>query len=99
MLQTVKGEGAVDVIRFPGTLDAFHMMRLKSHLTRLLNRHPKILFLDLAQTQRVELAGLGMLIDRVKRLGNGHGVVRFSNVSPTVHRTLARAGVNELLFS
>ena len=87
------------VIRFPGTLDAFQMVRMKSQLTRLLNRHPKLLLLDLAETRRVELVGLGMLIDRLKRNGNGHGTVRFSNVSPTVHRTLARAGVDEFLLS
>lgn len=89
-----------NVIRFPGTLDAYQMVRLKSRLTRLLNRHPKVIFLDLAATRRVELAGLGMLIDRVRRFGNGHGQqIRFSNVSPAVHRTLARAGVDEFLLS
>lgn len=87
------------VIRFPGTLDAFQMVRMKSRLSRLLNRHPKLLLLDMAATRRVELAGLGMLIDRLKRVGNGHGVIRFSNVSPAVHRTLSRAGVNGLLLS
>ena len=87
------------VIRFPGTLDAPEMVRMKSRLTRLLNRHPKLLLLDLAETRRVELAGLGMLVDRLKRLGNGHSVIRFSNVSPQVHRTLARAGMNGFLSS
>ncbi len=87
------------VIRFPGTLDALEMVRMKPRLTRLLNRHPKLLLLDLGQTQRVELAGLGILVDRIKRLGNGHGIVRFSNVSARVHRTLARAGMNAFLAS
>lgn len=90
-----------NVIRFPGTLDAFQMVRMKPRLTRLLNRHPKLLFLDLARTRRVELAGLGILIDRLRRNGNGHGRVRFSfsNVSPAVHQTLARAGLNGLSLS
>lgn len=87
------------VVRFPGTLDAFQMIRMKPRLTRLLNRHPKLLLLDLAETRRVKLAGLGMLVDRLKRFGNGHSVVRFSNVSPQVHRTLARAGVDGFLSS
>lgn len=87
------------VIRFPGTLDAFQMVRMKPRLTRLLNRHPKILLLDLGATRRVKLAGLGILIDRLKRQRNGTGVVRFSNVSPQVHRTLARAGMDAFLAS
>lgn len=86
------------VVRFPGKLDALQMVRMKSRLTRLLKRHPKLLLLDLARTRRVELAGLGMLVDRLKRVGNGQGIVRFSNVSPQVHRTLARAGVDEMLL-
>ena len=87
------------VIRFPGRLDAFQMVRMKPRLTRLLNRHPKLLLLDLGQTRRVELAGLGILVDRLKRFGYGESVVRFYNVSPWVHRTLARAGMNAFLNS
>jgi anti-anti-sigma factor len=85
------------VLRFPGTLDAFQMVRMKSRLTRLLNQHPKVLVLDLRATRRVELAGLGILVDRLRRGVNGSGRrVQFSNVSPAVHRTLHRAGVDGL---
>jgi len=83
------------VIRFPVTLDAFHMVRMKPRLTRLLNRHPQLLLLDLARTRQVKLAGLGILVDRLKRQGNGTSVIRFSNVSPQIHRTLSRAGMGE----
>ena len=88
----------MSVIRFPSTLDAFQMVRMKSQLARLLNRHPRRLFLDLGQTREVKLAGLGILVDRLKRL-NGHSEIRFSNVSPRVHRTLVRAGMNGFLES
>jgi len=99
MSQRLKEGRAASVIHFPDTLDALQMVRMKSRLTRLFNRHPKKVFLDLGATRRVELAGLGILLDRLKRLGNGHSVVRFSNVSAQVHRTLARAGVESLLLS
>jgi anti-anti-sigma regulatory factor len=72
------------------------MVRMKPQLTRLLNRHPKVLVLDLKATQRVELAGLGILVDRLRRGGNGSRF-QFSNVSPAVHRTLIRAGVDGLV--
>ena len=103
-----KGEGEMsqnvrldssNVIRFTDTLDASEVVRMKSRLTRLLNRHPKMVLLDLAATKRVELAGLGMLLDRLRRLGNGHSTIRFSNASSQVYQTLARAGVNGLLLS
>lgn len=93
-----KNGNSVNVIRFPGTLDALQMIRMKPRMTRLLNRHPKLLLLDLGETRRVKLAGLGMLVDRLKRSGNGHSEIRFSNVSPQVYRTLVRAGVNGLFL-
>ena len=99
MSHRLKSAGSVNVLRFPGTLDAFQMVRLKPHLTRLLNRHPKLLLLDLAATRQVELSGLGILIDRLRRPGNGHSKFQFLNVSPQVHRTLARAGVDGFLAS
>lgn len=94
MSERFRNGGSVDVVRFPDTLDASQMIRMKSRLTRLLNRHPKLLVLDLGATRQVKLAGLGILMDRLKRFGNGASEVRFSNVSPRVHQTLIRAGVN-----
>ena len=99
MSHRLKSADSVNVLRFPDTLDAFQMVRLKPRLTRLLNRHPKLLLLDLAATRQVELSGLGILIDRLRRPGNGHSKFQFLNVSPQVHRTLARAGVDGFLAS
>ena len=98
MSHTLRNGNSTNVIHFPSTLDAFQMVRMKSHLTRLLNRHPKLLLLDMAETRQVKLAGLGILVDRLKRL-NGTSEVRFSNVSPRVHQTLVRAGMNGFLES
>ncbi|MBI2166926.1 MAG: STAS domain-containing protein [Candidatus Omnitrophica bacterium] len=94
----LKTEDSVDVLHFPGTLDAFQMLRLRPRLTRLLNRHPRLLVLDLAETREVKLAGLGMLVDRLRRSSNGTGF-RIENASPRVFQTLARAGVNGFLAS
>ena len=99
MAQNEKQEHANNVIRFTDILDATQVVRMKSQLTRLLNRHPKVVFFDLTATKRVELAGLGMLVDRLRRFGMGHNAVRFSNASSQVYRTLERAGVDGLLLS
>lgn len=92
-------EGEMSVIRFPNTLDAFQMVRMKPRLARLLNRHPRLVVLDLSETRKVKMAGLGILVDRLRQFGNGHSEIRFLNVSPRVHETLARAGVNDLFGS
>lgn len=94
----LKVEDSVDVLHFPDRLDASQMIRLRPRLTRLLNRHPRLLVLDLAETREVKLAGLGMLVDRLRRSRNGTGF-RIENASPRVFRTLARAGVNVFLAS
>ena len=99
MVQSAWQNSSAKVVRFPDTLDASQVVRMKSRLTRLFNQHPKLVLVDLRATRRVELAGLGILMDRLRRLGNGHSVIRFSNVSSQVHRTLARAGVDALLLS
>lgn len=98
MSQGLKTERSVGVLHFPSTLDAFQMVRLKPRLSRLLNRHPKLLLLDLAATRSVNLAGLGMLVARLRSNPNG-SLIRFSNASPQVHRTLLRAGMNGFLDS
>ena len=97
MSQRLRSDSSMNVIHFPDTLDALQMVRIKPRLTRLLNRHPKRLLLDLAETRQVKLAGLGMLMDRLMRLGNGLGEIRFLNASPAVYRTLARAGMDAFL--
>ena len=96
MSQGSRNGNPVNVIHFPSTLDAPEMVRMKPLLTRRLNRHPRLLLLDLAATRRVELAGLGILVDRLRRFANGTQEIRFTNVSPQVHHTLVRAGVNGL---
>ena len=93
MSQPVKSRGFASVVHLPSTLDPIHMIRMKPQLTRLLNRHPRLLVIDLTETRQVKLAGLGMLIDRIRRSRNGTGEIRFSNASPRVQETLVRAGV------
>ena len=88
-----------NVIRLTDTLDATEVVRMKPRLTRLFNRHPKLVLLDLAATKRIELSGLGMLMARLRCLANGHSAIRFSNASSQVYRTLARAGVDGMLLS
>lgn len=85
---------SLNVIHFPDTLDAFQMVRMKPRFSRIFNRHPRRVLLDFTETRRVDLAGLGILVDRLKRLGNGNSEIRISNVSPRVYQTLVRAGID-----
>ena len=99
MSQGTRNGNTVNVIHFPSTLDAPEMVRMKPLLTRRLNRHPRLLLLDLGETRRGERAGLGILVDRLRRFATGTRELRCTNVSPQVYPTLVRAGVNGLFIT
>ena len=89
----------VEILRFQGDLNASEMIRIKSRLNRLLNRNQRKLVLDLKNTRRVELAGLGILVDRLMKARAGKGEVKLCNLRPEVEKTLQMIGVGSLMQS
>ena len=89
----------VDVLRFGEDLSAGEMVKLKIRLTRLLNRRHKKLLLDLSRTRHVELAGLGILVDRLRRVRAQKGDIKLCNMHPEVEKELKMVGVNGLIES
>lgn len=89
----------VDVLRFRGDLNAIEMVKIKGRLTRLLNKNHKRLLLDLKQARRVELAGLGILVDRLMKVRAANGDIKLFNIRPEVEKTLRMIGVNHLMES
>jgi anti-sigma B factor antagonist len=99
MSERVKTRMGVDVLRFDGDLDAVEMVKFKNRLTRLLNRRHKKLLLDLSRTRRVELAGLGILVDRLRTVRAQQGDIKLCNLRPEVEKTFRMVGVNGLIES
>lgn len=89
----------VEVLRFQGDLDAAEMIRMKGRVTRLLNRKHKKLLLDLKQARRVELAGLGILVDRLMKVRAQKGDIKLCNLRPEVEKTFELIGVSGLMES
>ena len=89
----------VEILRFQGDLDAAEMIKLKNRFTRLLNSHHKKLLLDLKRARRVELAGLGILVDRLMKLRARKGDIKLCNIRPEVEKTLQLIGVSGLMES
>lgn len=87
----------VDVFRFEGDLSAAEMVRVKSRLTRLLHRNHKRLLLDLKRARRVELAALGILVDRLMMVRARKGDIKLCNLRPEVEHALRLVGVNNLI--
>lgn len=89
----------VEVLRFQGDLDASEMIKIKNRLTRLVNKNHKKLLLDLKTARRVELAGLGILIDRLMKVRAQKGDIKLFNLRPEVESMLRMIGVNGLMES
>ncbi|HTL47499.1 MAG TPA: STAS domain-containing protein [Verrucomicrobiae bacterium] len=89
----------VDVLRFQGDLDVLEMVRMKNRLSRLLKKNHKKLLLDLGRTKRIELAGLGILVDRLMKVRAAKGDIKLCNLRPEVKTALNMIGVGELMES
>ncbi|MBI3307184.1 MAG: STAS domain-containing protein [Candidatus Omnitrophica bacterium] len=87
----------VDVLKFEGDLDALSMVKMKNRLTRLLNKNHKKLLLDLGRARRVELAGLGILVDRLMKVRAQKGDIKLCNLRPEVEQTFRMIGVGDLM--
>lgn len=89
----------VDVLRFQGDLNASEMVKIKNRLARLLKKNHKNLLLDLSRAKKVELAGLGILVDRLMKVREVKGDIRLFNLSPEVQKALEIVGVSGLMES
>lgn len=89
----------VEVLRFHGDLNAVEMIRIKNRLTRLLNKNHKKLLIDLKETRHVELAGVGILVDRLLKIRAQKGDIKLCNLRPEVQKTFQMIGVGDLMQS
>lgn len=99
MAYRLRNKMGVEVLRFPGDLDASQMVKIKSRLSRLLKKNRKKLLLDLSEARRVELAGLGILVDRLRSVRAQKGDIKFCNTHPEVQKALEMIGISGLIES
>ena len=91
------GKSAVNIMRCPGKLDAAKMVQMKSRFNRLLNQNRRFFLLDLKETQHADLAGLGILVDRLQKIRSLKGDIRLFNISPEVSQILQIIGLNQII--
>ena len=97
MRHRLHGRTSVDVVRCSGDLNASRMVQLKSRLHRLMNQKRRFFLLDLKQAHHVDLAGLGILVDRIRRLRSVKGDIRLFNLQPEVLETLRMVGLTRVI--
>ena len=91
------GRSTVDIVRCPGDLDATRMVRVKSRFSRLINKNRKFFLLDLKEARHADLAGLGILVDRIQKLRLLKGDIRLFNLRPEVLDILRMIGLNQVI--
>ena len=97
MAYRTRGRMGVEVLRFRGDLSTDEMVRMKSCLGRLLRKKHKKLLIDLGSARHVELAGLGMLVDRLLKVRAEKGDIKLCNLRPEVEQTFRMIGVSGLM--
>ena len=98
-LRTMRRDASVNVLVCEGDLDAPHMARISTKVSRLMNRRHTNVLLDLRKTRFVDLAGLGILVDRLRKVRQLEGDIRLCNLRPRVLETLRLVGLNGLIQS
>ena len=87
----------VHVVRCPGDLNATRMVQMKSRFSRLMNQKRRFFLLDLKQAGHADLAGLGILIDRIRKVRSLKGDIRLFNIRPEVSQILNMIGLNHII--
>ena len=88
---------SVDLVRCPGDLSAQHMVRIKSRFQRLMNQKRRFFVMDLSEAHHVELAGLGILVDRIRQVRAKRGDVRLFNIRPEVLEIFRMVGLTQVI--
>ena len=99
MRSRLKRESLVDVLICDGDLNATRMVQLSHRMNRLIGQNHKNMLLDLGKARCVDLAGLGILIERLRKVRQLRGDIRLCNVRPRVSETLRLIGINGLIES
>ena len=91
------GKISVNVVRCPGDLNATRMVEMKLRFSRLINQNQKFFLLDLGRAGHADLAGLGILVDRIRKVRLVKGDIRLFNLRPEVSEILRMIGLNRII--
>ena len=87
----------VDVVRCSGDLSAAEMVQVKNKVNRLINKHHYKLVLDVSQAKRVDLAGLGILIERLQKIRALNGDIKLCHLRPQISEVFRLVGISQLI--
>ena len=90
------GKGAgVDVLKCDD-LSASRVVSLKNKMNRLMSRRHFRVVVDLLSARRTDVAGIGILVEKLMRIREKKGDIRLCGLRPEVYRFMERVGVGSL---
>ena len=87
--------GNVDVLRCDD-LSASCVVSLRNKVNRLMNRKHYRVIVDLWSAKKTDVAGIGILVEKLLRLRERKGDIRLCRLRPEVSRMMERVGVGTL---
>jgi len=93
----LNGRNEIDVVRCSGDLNANQMVQMKNRFSRLMNQNRWYLLLDLKEAGHADLVGLGILVDRIRKVRSLKGDIRLFNIRPEVSEIFRMVGLNQII--
>ena len=96
MGQRSSNNGFVEVLKCGGDLNANSMVKIKHRVDHLLKRNHRLMLLDLSNTRHIDLAGLGILVERLKMVRSVQGDIKLCRLSSHINEIFRLVGVSKL---
>ena len=87
----------ISIVECRGDINATSMVSLKNMLRRLMERNRSKVVLDIGKAKHVDLAGLGILVERIREARDAEGDIRICNMRPSVRKAFKMVGVYKVL--
>ena len=90
-------EEKVDILDIKGDIDIFDMVWIKDQLDKLIEKDHKKIILYFRNTEHIDFIGLGMLVERLRRMRALNGDLKLVGLNPYVLKLLKMTGVSKLI--
>lgn len=87
----------VVIMECRGDLNASSMITFKNKVRRLMEKNQNKVVLDLRQTKHVDLAGLGILVERIKETRDARGDIKLCNIQTPVRTMFKMVGIHKVV--
>lgn len=97
MPSKVRSEGSVDILEVGGDIGALNMVRVKNRMAKLIKKERTKVILDLRRARHIDFAGLGILVERLRRVRALNGDLKLVGLNPYILRLLKGTGAGNLI--